>query len=65
MNVLQESFTNFEILGFPCNQFGKVSGKEEEVERTDLALGDMNTPLPLTLYKIKRKKNKGITERRK
>ncbi|KAK3856525.1 hypothetical protein Pcinc_037160 [Petrolisthes cinctipes] len=23
MNVLQESFTNFEILAFPCNQFGK------------------------------------------
>lgn len=25
MNVLQESFTNFEVLAFPCNQFGKVS----------------------------------------
>lgn len=23
MNVLQESFTNFEVLAFPCNQFGK------------------------------------------
>eukprot|EP00397_Hematodinium_sp_SG-2012_P063784 GEMP01088809.1.p1 GENE.GEMP01088809.1~~GEMP01088809.1.p1 ORF type:complete len:138 (+),score=19.16 GEMP01088809.1:231-644(+) len=23
MNVLQESYSNFEILGFPCNQFGK------------------------------------------
>jgi len=23
MNVLQESYNNFEVMGFPCNQFGK------------------------------------------
>lgn len=33
MNVLQESFNNFEVLGFPCNQFGKQepAGNAEEL----------------------------------
>lgn len=33
MNVLQESLTNFEILGFPCNQFGKQepAGNSQEL----------------------------------
>lgn len=33
MNVLQESFTNFEVLAFPCNQFGlqEPAGNPEEL----------------------------------
>lgn len=34
MNVLQESFSNFEVLAFPCNQFGmqEPGGSGEEIK---------------------------------
>jgi len=36
VNVLQESYNNFEVLGFPCNQFGK---QEPAANGTELKNG--------------------------
>lgn len=36
MNVLHESYDNFEVLGFPCNQFGK---QEPAANATELQNG--------------------------